>query len=128
MASAFLNFPIDEKSQNLLGFEFQGSFYQYLVMPFGVSAAPEICQSMLQVPVLKNRTGPNQVDWKIILHFLDDFMDEIKKGNKKGRRLLEDLLEHNLRIKEEKSQYGSLVVYLGFEIDFHRCVLACQNA
>ena len=111
LTKAYLQFPLLEGSRKLSAFEFEGKFFVFNVLSFGPSMAPEICQSLLQVPVMVARlkTQPKMV--VLVMHWLDDFLEDISKNQ--NSQVLQSLIEHNVRINPAKRQIGSIVVYLG---------------
>jgi hypothetical protein len=45
----FLSFSIRKGHERFLGFQFEGKYYRYRRLPFGLNTAPELCELMLSV-------------------------------------------------------------------------------
>jgi hypothetical protein len=69
LSACYLSFPVHPAYRQFLTFEFEGRFYQFQGLPFGVSSAPRVVTSILEVIafVLKR-------DGVKLVRYLDDFL------------------------------------------------------
>lgn len=68
LQDAYLHVPIHPDSRPLLSFHFQGKFYRFKCLPFGVNIAPFLFTSLMKPVLNKLRSSGLHV-----LNYLDDF-------------------------------------------------------
>lgn len=70
ISNCFLSFPLHENSLQYFVFQFDGVYYQFVRLPFGLSSAPRICTILLSVVqfVLERHHGLT------LVRYLDDFL------------------------------------------------------
>ena len=56
LSQAYYHVDIHEEHQTFLGFEWEGKFYCYTVLPFGLSTAPRIFTKIMKTPVAHLRS------------------------------------------------------------------------
>jgi hypothetical protein len=116
LTDAFFMVPVAAQSQHLLGFRFRLIRYVYQVMPFGLSWAPFILQSLtnrlLQAAALRTAAGSTYVD--------DTLFGGTSTRNVAGaqKRYVRTARALGFLIKREKLQPPSTkVTFLGVDID-----------
>ena len=92
------------------GFNTPSGHYEYLVMPFGLTNAPAVFQAMI-----------NDVLRDFLNHFVYVYLDDIlifsPDSDSHVRQILQQLLENQLYVKAEKSEFhADTVSFLGFII------------
>lgn len=112
LSNAYLQLKISEKAQEILTVNTHLGLYQFTRLPYGITSAPAIFQSVMDqvlcgIPKVKC--------------YLDDVLivDETLEGNKRTLKMVLKRLEsHNIRINLGKCKfYKSEVEYLGHVID-----------
>ncbi|CAH1255216.1 TPR [Branchiostoma lanceolatum] len=69
LKDAYFTIPVDVNSRRFLTFQWQGRFYQFQCVPFGVATAPRVFTKVLKVPIaLLRRQG-----YRLIV-YLDDVL------------------------------------------------------
>ncbi|XP_030838252.1 uncharacterized protein K02A2.6-like [Strongylocentrotus purpuratus] len=112
LSNAYLQLELTDKSKELLTIHTHKGLYQYERLPFGVSTAPAVFQSVMD-RILGGMKG--------VCCYLDDILisseneeDHIKTLNE----VLGRLQEYGVKAKKEKCSFMvSRVIYLGHEID-----------
>ena len=116
LSQAYYQFPQSEKSKKLTAFCFESEYYVYNTLSFGPSCGPEICQGILQLPVLVARLRATPGADRLILHYYDDFFDDRSENAQPSVQQV--LKEFNVFINFKKTQKGGVVVFLGLLLDF----------
>lgn len=116
LSAAFLHVRIDPRYRRVLGFQWQGSFYQFTRMIFGLSTAPAIWQyAMDRVCDYLRSIGLN------VSVYLDDFLlisDSRSSSDAQLALLYEELASLGLTVNKKKTLGPSQSIhYLGLEID-----------
>ena len=111
LSQAYLQLPVDEDSKDLLVINTPKGLFRYNRLPYGVSVAPAIFQSVMDR----------------ILHglpvacYLDDILiaaPTVKEHDVLLGKVLQRLQEAGIHVKEEKCQFSQeQVEYLGYLID-----------
>ena len=111
LQNAYLQIPVDEKSQNLLVINTHKGLFRYKRLPFGLSSSPGIFQRFIS-GLLAHVEG--------VAAYLDDIIIcGINKDEHDGRlkRVLQILQEHNVKINKKKSQlHVDSLEYLSYHI------------
>ncbi|KAI8497398.1 hypothetical protein Bbelb_247040 [Branchiostoma belcheri] len=69
LKDAYFTIPVDADSRRFLTFQWQGRFYQFQCLPFGVATAPRVFTKVLKVPVaILRRRG-----FRLVV-YLDDIL------------------------------------------------------
>ena len=112
---AFHHIPIKKYFQSFLGILFGGNYYQFAVLPFGLSAAPAIFTGILGYPIkLAKENGIN------CMAYLDDIIiwaDTSAKCRKDGIVLMNLLHKLGFQVHPEKSilEPSQSITWLGVE-------------
>lgn len=69
LKSAFYHIPILKEHSTYLGFEWQGAFYKFVVLPFGACFSPYFCCKLIR-PVIQYLRQENNLR---IVSYVDDF-------------------------------------------------------
>lgn len=69
LSACFLSFPMHPDAARDLAFAFEGKFFQFDVMPFGLSSAPRIASSLLDIVSAQLHDEGMRV-----IRYLDDFL------------------------------------------------------
>lgn len=103
LTNAFFNIPLDPASRFLTTFNFDGIDYQFTRMPFGLSMAPAICQTLANSICKWCRLTEKSVQcWAHIDDFIFVSQDYFKLKNLVNS-LVEKLTKLNWKINEKKS-------------------------
>ncbi|KAI8514349.1 myoblast fusion [Branchiostoma belcheri] len=69
LKDAYFTIPVDADSRRFLTFQWQGRFYQFQCLPFGVATAPRVFTKVLKVPVAILRRR----EFRLVV-YLDDIL------------------------------------------------------
>ena len=127
LKDAYFSIPIHQNSQKFVCFEWQGSFYQFLCLCFGLGPAPRIFTKLLKIPISLLR----KLNVKIII-YLDDMllMSSSQIDLKMGRDTLIFILQHlGLVINVKKSELTPTrkIEFLGVRIDSNRMEISLSQ-
>ena len=119
LSSAYYHLAMYQGEQPWLGMHYDGKFYKWLAMPFGLSTAPREWQRLMR-PVVVAMRDKGFLCWV----YLDDFLvlAPTKELAAAGAAQLVDLLQDlGLTVNFCKSQLTPVqqIVYLGFLINLH---------
>ena len=116
LKSGFFHVPVHVDSQKFLGFEFQGQFYVWCVLPFGLSCSPYFFNKVIRPVVCFVRSQGIK-----LCVFVDDGLVSAKPGCIVDHRdfVLDTFIELGFLINYEKSylEPSSRREYIGFIID-----------
>ena len=122
LKSAYYQLHLNEKSRKMCSFWYNGEGYEYLVLPFGYSAAVVIAQTIFNIPADVVRFVKKRRIW----NYIDDFAQELQ--NKTDEDFIKpELLRHGL-ILSDKSTRGTEVVFLGIFLDLERNVFRLKTS
>ena len=119
----YYQIPMEENSKKYTAFAFNNKLYQFKMMPFGLVAAPQTFQRLME-SILGH------------LDFVECYLDDViifSENEQKHRQHLDQIFnilrEENLKLNEEKCQfYMKEIDYLGFSIKKgHRTILASNK-
>ena len=117
LSDAFRHIPVALSDRWLLGFWFEGVFYEERFLPFGLRTAP--CIFDLFAKAL-NWILIAVLCWSIIVHYLDDFLAilapdaDVSLYEQQFKALCEQL---GLTINHKKDVAGTTLDFLGLEFD-----------
>ncbi len=117
LSDAFLHVRVREEDQRLLGFCWEGKFYKYKYMPWGLSTAPGLFQEATAAVAAHLRKQGLQV-----IVYLDDFLlvaPDLATATAQLARLYAELHSLGLTINMKKSSVvpTQQIKFLGLEID-----------
>ena len=119
LKSGYHHVPIATHCWKYMGFEWNGEWYVYTVLPFGLSPAPEVFMKVTNVLVKKwRREGIN-----VILHWLDDFVFDVGFDKNLAmdivKHILKDFHDSGLVVSYKKSEFDcdTIIEAVGFVID-----------
>lgn len=107
LKAAYLHLPINVEDQRLLGFCWEGIYYKYLFLPFGLSTAPAIWSRCMNTLVVYLRNKGIQV-----ICYFDDFFICTPS--------MESCIEHRNWVLDEFKALGLLV-------NLEKCTLPAQE-
>ena len=125
LSNCFLSFPLHPSALPHFIFRFEGTLYQFVRMPFGLSSAPRICTEMLAV--VAYRMGLDGVD--ALLRYLDDFLF-VEGSEAVGHTTLATAMrvfdDFGLVVNPEKTEGPSQrITFLGVLFDSTTQTVAC---
>jgi hypothetical protein len=118
LADAFKHIPVNPSDWWLLGFEWEGSWWADLRLPFGLRTSPAIFDLFASGLdwILASERG-----WTSLLHYLDDFLAVLPPQQPLIQRYKQDFQsicdDLGLQVKDAKSEEGTTVSFLGIELD-----------
>ena len=115
--SAYQLLPLHKESQKYATFQFQGKFYQYKTIPFGLSSAPRIFSK-----IMKTALTPIRRQGIRCTSYIDDIaiLGRTKQeAERNARIIIQHLINLAFIIHEKKSVLEAMQVqtFLGFKID-----------
>ena len=127
ISSAFHHVELHSDSVPFMGFEYQGRFYCWRSLPFGLSSAPRVFTAVTKPLVnLWRRSGFR------VLPYLDDFPNAARTWEAalaQARRMMDDLGEVGFLVQAKKcvgvENPSSTIRALGFDIDLAAQVFRC---
>lgn len=127
VSDCFLAFPVTPAASELLGFAFDGQFYRFRRLPFGLSTAPYWCETMMTV-----------VSWLLeqrgVRHarYCDDFFvvaDTQAECEAMMRTCLDTLTQFGFAMSPDKTLGPSQQLeFLGIMLDSVSCTTSCPPA
>lgn len=118
LKSGFFHVPVHKSSQTYLGFEWQGSFYVWCVLPFGYCGSPYYFNKVLRPVVTYLRQNGLRVSV-----YVDDFINlaKLNKIHEDRDFMIKTLEDLGWHINYEKSQLEPKqdIDYIGYIIDTH---------
>lgn len=117
LSDAFRHIPIALSDGWLLGFWFEGVFYEEQFLPFGLRTAPFLFDSFSRA---LNWILMAVLFWYLVIHYLDDFLailapdTNVPLYEQQFDALCEQL---GLTVNRKKNVTGTTVEFLGLEID-----------
>ena len=117
LKDAYFSLPIAEEFQKFLVFQWDGKFYKYVVLPFGITLAPRVFTKVMKPVLVKMR----QLGFHIVA-YLDDFLlldldrDNCVKAVSSLQTLFDSL---GLLVNVKKSCLipKQQIVFLGYMLD-----------
>jgi hypothetical protein len=124
ISNCFLSFPVSRRCRDYLNFEFEGVFYRFDSMPFGLSAAPGINELLLAVVDFEfKRRGIRHI------RYCDDFliMHNTQAGCRKNLSLALSILREFGLVPKDSKTVGPArrLEFLGVGIDSVKQTLFC---
>lgn len=117
LKDCFYQIPVERKSQRYLGFQFEGKYYYWTVLPFGLNLSPYYCSKVIR-PIINFLRYDHNLK---IMVYVDDFLCV---GTKDVISDCTDTMIHTLEelgwlINHEKSNFIPSMVtdYIGFNIN-----------
>lgn len=117
LRDCFFQIPVERKSQQYLGFSFEGQFYYWTVLPFGLNLSPFYCSKVIR-PIINFLRYEHKLK---IMVYVDDFLCV---GSKDIITSSTDTMIHTLEelgwlINHEKSCFvpSKEIDYIGFNIN-----------
>jgi hypothetical protein len=120
ISHAYHHIEIAEESQTYLGIEWEGEYFMWQVLPFGLSSAPWVWVTLSAEPVAEFRK------WNIrVMHYMDDLLHGADSGPQEvfdSRRMVEFLENCGFVVEPARKCVGHEVALeafpaLGFIID-----------
>jgi Reverse transcriptase (RNA-dependent DNA polymerase) len=105
LTDAYLTVPVDPKDRRYLGFSWEGKFYRFKVLPFGVKSAPRLFTKLMKPLLVKARAKGLRVT-----QYIDDFclISPSREAALEQSRWLAELLEcHGFLVNRKKSTLDS---------------------
>jgi len=127
VSDCFLAFPVTAAASELLGFAFDGSYYRFRRLPFGLSTAPYWCETMMTIVswVLEQRGVKHA-------RYCDDFFvvaDTQAECAAMMRTCLDTLTEFGFAMSPDKTMGPSQQLdFLGIMLDSISCSTSCSPA
>jgi len=127
VSDCFLAFPVTSAASTLLGFAFDGSYYRFRRLPFGLSTAPYWCETMMTIVswVLEQR-GVRHA------RYCDDFFivgDTRAECAAMMATCLATLTEFGFAMSPDKTLGPSQQLeFLGIMLDSVSCTTSCSPA
>ena len=122
LKSAYYQLALTKRSSKLCSFWYEGEGYEYLVLPFGYSAAVVISQTIFNIPADKVRFKHKRP----LYNYIDDFAQEL--FHKTDEDFIKpELLLHGL-ILSDKSTRGAQLDFLGVFLDLDRNIFRLKTA
>jgi len=117
LTSGYYHCPLRQSSKTYFGIFWDGTWYQYNCLPFGLSVAPYVFSKIMRELVIKWRG-----EGIATLAYLDDFLygfRSVEEALRFRTRLELDFFRAGLRLNWEKSQRTpvQLLRHLGFMVD-----------
>lgn len=128
LTDAYLTVPVDPKDRRYLGFSWEGKFYRFKVLPFGVKSAPRLFTKLMKPLLVKARAKGIRVT-----QYIDDFcvISPTRVAALEQSRWLADLLEaHGFIINRKKStleEPSQLQEFLGTVVDTARMTFSLSE-
>jgi hypothetical protein len=122
LRSGYYHVNISEEDQEYLGFQFEGQYYVFTSLPFGLGSAP-YAFTMLTRQMVKH--------WRSLgirlIHYLDDYLwmaPTRELALLLAQRVRADMAALGFYVNDEKSQFEptQLLEHLGFMVDTGRMV------
>ena len=117
LASAYHQVDMDPRYYTFLGFQWEGDFYVFRVLPFGLASAPWCFFTKIMRTIslhLRFRGGR-------LINYLEDLLFLVSDSQSTAHRqlVLDTFKSAGLTINESKSylQFTRLLTHLGFVID-----------
>ena len=128
LKDAYFHVPIARDHRRFLRFAFQGSVYQYCVLPFGLSLAPRVFTRCVQCAL-----APLQRQGLLVLPYLDDWLVVSRSSEQAAadtRRLLSHVAALGFTVNWGKSSLtpSQSVVFLGVRLDSRRMLASLTPA
>ena len=112
LENAFLQIPLSDESRNLTTINTPFGMYSYNYLPFGLSTSPSIFQQTID-GIIQDLPG--------VISYQDDLLTygkTIREHDENLKRLLERLIQFNVKINAKKSTFRvTQISYLGYLID-----------
>jgi hypothetical protein len=116
LASGYHQVDMDPRYYTYLGFQWDGEFYVFRVLPFGLASAPWCFTKIMRTISLCLRFRGVR-----LINYLDDFLFLVSDSQSTAHRqlVLDTFKSAGLAINESKShlQFTRLLTHLGFVID-----------
>jgi hypothetical protein len=116
LASSYHQVDMDPRYYTYLGFQWDGEFYVFRVLPFGLASAPWCFTKIMRTISLYLRFRGVR-----LINYLDDFLFLVSDSQSTAHRqlVLDTFKSAGLAINESKShlQFTRLLTHLGFVID-----------
>ena len=122
LKSAYYQLALNEKSRKKCSFWYEGEGYEYLVLPFGYSAAVVISQTIFNVPADIVRFKHKRP----LFNYIDDFAQELLSKTDEDF-IKPELLSHGL-VLSDKSTRGAQLVFCGIYLDLERNIFRLKTA
>ena len=111
LQNAYLQIPVDEKSQEFLVISTHKGLFKYKRLPFGLSSSPAIFQRFISQMLVDIEGVEGYLDDIIVSGETQEIHDE------RLNKVLKRLQEHNVQINKKKSVLStSCIDYLGYQI------------
>lgn len=121
LKSAYYQLPLNMQSRKKCSFWYEGEGYEYLVLPFGYSAAVVIAQTLFNIPADVVRFKKKRRIWNYIDDFAQELLSKVDEDYMKP-----ELLKHGL-ILSDKSIRGTEIIFLGLFLDLERNVFRLKS-
>lgn len=124
LSNCFLSFPLHPDVHRYFIFRFDGDYYQFVRMPFGLATAPLVCTQLLSVISF----ALTALD---IIHvrYLDDFLIISHDQSTLQQQLSlarAEITKFGLVINNEKTEGpDQCITFLGIQLDSVSCTLSC---
>ena len=105
LTDAYLTVPVDPKDRRFLGFSWEGKFYRFKVLPFGVKSAPRLFTKLMKPLLVKARAKGLR-----LTQYIDDFciISPSQEEAMVQSRWFAELLEaHGFLVNRKKSTLDS---------------------
>ena len=115
MKSGYYHVELHEAARTFLGIEWEGTFYEFTVLPFGLKTAPWVFTKVTRVPVKYLRERGIRV-----VHYLDDFLFACPERRVEvAKKEVSDLMDNLGIIRSDKSDFahGKEKEFIGFVIN-----------
>lgn len=120
----FHSFSVRPGAERLLGFQFEGRYYRFRRLPFGLSTAPELCELMLSVVSWQLRQrGVKHVRYCDDILIVAPTAAECNRMTSIAVQVLDDFgfaVAHHKTIRSVQS-----VEFLGILLDSIACTVSC---
>ena len=124
LSNCFLSFPLHPSVHRYFIFWFDGDYYQFVRMPFGLSTAPLVCTQLLSV-IAYALTALNIIH----VRYLDDFLIIARDRATLHEQLFlaqTEITKFGLVINNDKTEGpDQRITFLGIQLDSLSCSLSC---
>jgi hypothetical protein len=124
LSNCFLSFPLHPSIHRYFIFAFEGDYYQFIRMPFGLSTAPLVCTQLLSV-IAYALTALDIIH----VRYLDDFLIISHDQLLLQQQLLiaqTEITRFGLVINHDKTEGpDQRITFLGIQLDSVSCTLSC---